>query len=189
MAKLALPQAVAKMYEILNPLEEDERDRALASVQAMLGMSGTVRAGGQNGGAGSNGGDGSAVTFNLTSSPKVAKWCQEHQLADEVLNELFHPSGDSVELFSRDFPGNTKSLQTQSCYLLAGVEAFLATGEPTVDDNRAMTLAKEAGCFDTNNNATYRKQLGNRMRGSKQNGFVLTAPGLRSAGELVREMA
>jgi hypothetical protein len=71
-------------------------------------------------------------------------------------------------------------------YLMQGFAAFLATGEASFSDKDARDLCEHFGCYDATNHAKYIKEFGNRITGSKNAGWKLTAPGLTAVAELLK---
>ena len=73
-------------------------------------------------------------------------------------------------------------------YVLTGIARLLATGEPSFDDKAARAACKNLGCLNETNHASYIKDRGNRMTGSKETGWKLTAPGLALGAALIKEI-
>lgn len=181
-----LPQIVNDVFVLLDPLESDDRRKVVASVMTLLGENAkTETIGGNTGGSGAEG----QVPQDDSLGPKVTRWMKQNSLTTEMIDEVFHRNGDQVEVISGEVPGGAKRKQTQNCYLIAGVRGFLETDDPSFTDADATELCKHMGCYDLKNHATNRNALGNSMAGSKDNGFTLPAPGLRAAGELVKQMS
>jgi hypothetical protein len=66
---------------------------------------------------------------------------------------------------------------------------LLATGNAKVDDETARDLCKKMGFFNEGNHAKYMKEKGNVLGGTKDAGWTLTTPGLKSGAEIVKGLA
>ncbi len=119
--------------------------------------------------------------------PKALKWIQKNEITRAQLEELFHLTGDTVEVTASEIPGASKRDMTINCYLLMGVRGLLQFDEPKLDESETLDLCKRLTAYDKNNHTTFRKNVGNRMTGAKPD-FVLTGPGERAGAELVKLM-
>lgn len=63
---------------------------------------------------------------------------------------------------------------------------MLASGEAKFTDKEARALCTSAGCYDGPNHASTLKARGNWFTGSKEKGWVLTAPGLKHGAALIK---
>lgn len=182
MAKPDLPDVMKKLFELLDPLEADDRDKVVKSAFALLGQPVKV------------GVAGSSVAPEVDPAPesglsigtKAARWMKQNGISSDQLSDVFHSGDDGVEVIAASVPGSSKAMQTQNCYLLVGIANFLAGDSPTFGDSEAVDLCKHMRCHDTNNHAGHRKSM--NLSGTKAKGWTLTAPCLRSAAELVKEM-
>lgn len=117
---------------------------------------------------------------------KAARWLSQNRIPPERMEEIFHIDGSNVELILVEMIGKSRREQTINCYLLEGLRSLIATGEPTLADSEVVALCKKYKCHDVANHAAYRRQSANYLAGDKDRGFVLSAPGLRAAAEIVR---
>ena len=65
---------------------------------------------------------------------------------------------------------------------------MVATGDSAFDDKSARALCKGSGCYSDANHSVYIKAKGNKLTGSKDSGWKLTAPGLKFGAELVKQI-
>jgi hypothetical protein len=72
---------------------------------------------------------------------------------------------------------------------MAGIAKLLEAGDSSFDDKAARELCKSAGCFDNTNHSKYLGDKGNEFAGSKDKGWVLTAPGLKRGAALVKKIS
>jgi hypothetical protein len=173
MATPSITQTVTDLFEILDPLSTDDRQRAIKAVFALLGDAPPVAV------ASSplvtqprtDGGGNQPALSGL--GPRAAMWAAQHRLDREVLERVFYFHDGKVDIHVTSVPGSSRREKTINCYLLVGARALLASDAPRFDDNHP----------------TYRGALGPRATGSRQDGFDLTGPGLKEAGELVASIA
>ena len=187
MAKTSMTSIMAKVHDLLEPLNSEERQKVVASALALLGEGGAGAAP-----KGSVGGAGAIVdTPDDTGGigPKALRWMKQHGVSQQDLEEVFHIDNDDVEVIAPAIPGKTKKEQTANAYVLSGARSLLATDSAAFGDGDAVDLCKHFGCYDGNNHTANRRSTGNRMSGDRKKGFMLPAPGLKAAAELVREMA
>jgi hypothetical protein len=180
-AELRLPDVVAKLYELLEPLDKSTRGKAIRSVLALFDD------------------DVSSVSVGISDSAPVTNsrfplgkrahaWAKRNSVTDEMLEQCFHFESGNVEMLTSP-PGANKREQTINAYLLVGLEAFLATDDPRFADGAAVAACRKHGCYDAGNHAQTRSLFGNRVSGSKESGFILTTPGLDQAAALVKSIA
>jgi hypothetical protein len=115
-------------------------------------------------------------------------WLSQASLSVQELDSIFHRSPLGVEFIAHSVPGKSKKDQVRSCYVLAGVQGLLKSGEARFADDDARAICRDLGCYDKANHATYVKALGNLVIGSKSTSYELTQPGLRAAAEIMKEM-
>lgn len=178
----SLTEAMAKVLEVLTPLESDERKRVVQAAFALLGEevpSKVPESAPKKGNPGSE-------DLALNVSPAAAAWLTKMRVTKEQLEQCVHFEEGKVTVIA--LPGGaTKRIdQVVHTYLMQGFAAFLAGGEGAFTDKDARELCEHFGCYDQTNHAKYLKEFGNRITGSKSTGWKLTAPGLAAAAELVR---
>lgn len=185
MADVADVAAVtASLYSILKPLESEDRRRVVKAALTLLGdadASSIDKAESVEVAPS----DGSPEGF----SPKVIGWLKKNNLDADALNNVFHVEGEVAEIIASEIPGKGGKEKTVNAYLLTGAKNFLTTGDGKFDDKSARDVCEALGCYNSTNHATYLKDRGNFLSGSKSTGWTLTAPGLKAVAELVREMS
>lgn len=187
MTKTSLTATMTKIHDLLESLSSEERHKVVASALALLGDASTASpVGGAAGGAGSA--DDPSGGMNGIG-PKAQRWMKQHNVTQEDIEQVFHVEKDDVEVIAPSIPGKTRREQTANVYILSGARALLATDSAAFDDADAVSLCKHIGCYDTNNHTANRRSTGNCMSGDRKKGFVLPAPGLKAAAELVRQLA
>ena len=180
-----LPEAVTKVYELLEPFEEPDRLRVLQSVLALFGGEPLAL-----GGASTTAIVGRASAESPSGHAKGSKgqaWLRKHALTEHQLETVFHLDG-SAELIASP-PGSTKREQTINAYLLLGAQELLSNDEAKFSEAAAVALCKKVGCHDPANHALTRSKFGNKITGSKEAGYALTIPGLDAAAAAIKALA
>ena len=178
-----IPKTAAAVFDLLDPLESDDRQKVIRGALAMLGD--PVSGGASTAGVYT---EDDSVDINGLG-PRARKWLQKYSISSEQLEHVFHFDGGNVELLDIEVPGNSKRQQTVNSYLLVGAKQFIATDEPKFDDKSAMEYCKRNGCHDSANHATNRNAIGNRVSGSKNTGYSLSVPGLKEAADVIKQAA
>jgi len=182
----SLPNIVNEMFELLEPIGSDERQRVVSSVMTLLGEVATPK----GNRPAQNGDDDHADEATIPGLGTAAKrWMKQNDLTAEMLEPIFHHEDGKVQVIAAEVPGGGKKGQTTNCYLLEGARCLLETDAPRFTDADAVDLCKSLGCHDKANHAANRKSLGNIVTGTKATGFTLPAPGLKAAAALIKEMA
>jgi len=184
MTKKTVTDVVSAIVEELTPLSSEERQRVIQASMTLLGEH--FANAGKGGGAQTH----TSGDANDNHLPHRARtWMQQNGLTNDDLHQVFHLSGEGVEVIAAGIPGKGRSEQVRNAYLLSGAARLLASGEPTFDDKAARALCESLGCYDSTNHAKYLKERGNEFTGSKDGGWTLTAPGLKRAAALVKELS
>lgn len=174
-----LPDVTAKIYQLLEPLDPDDRRKVVSAAFTLFGEQTPQKA---------NSTSLHRDEVRLPVGNNAKRWMQQNQIDETTLQDIFHVEPGNVEIIASDVPGSSKRAQTKNCYLLAGLRSLLANDQPGFQETDAVDLCKHLACFDSPNHANTRRELGNQVRGNKDSGFSLSAPGLRAAGELVKAM-
>lgn len=165
---------MVKIVELLTPLAAEERQRVIRASLALLGDSPALDLPEEEGDS------------ENTLPPRARNWLKQNGLSFGSLEEIFHFNGGIFEVIASDIPGKNDKEKTFNAYILTGISRLLSVGEPNFDDKQARQLCKSLGCLNEGNHSAYMKDKGNGMNGSKEKGWILTAPGLKQAAMLVR---
>ena len=175
-----LAQITSEVCKLVGSLSADERNRVMAAVAVLCGDTPTQAAT-----TTSSSSYGAGVDESIP--PKAQRWLVQCSLTYERVQEVFHVEGSKAEVIATEIPGKSKREQTANCYLFEGIRNLLSSGEPTIREPDAVALCRKYKCHDGTNHSSYRKQAGGWLAGNKDDGFVLSAPGLKAAGELLKE--
>jgi formylmethanofuran dehydrogenase subunit E-like metal-binding protein len=172
--------AMTKVVEVLSPLSSDDRARVISAALALLG---DVN---QKAPPASDGyiEDDSELG---AMSPRAKSWMNQNGISAGELQQVFHMVGGEAEVITA-IPGRNKKEQTYNAYVLTGLGRLLSTGSPVFTDKAARALCEAAGCYDRANHAAHLKDKGSEFTGSKEKDLTLTAPGLKRAAEIVKEL-
>jgi hypothetical protein len=182
---VSLPGITSSLYELLQPLEAADRQRAINAALTLLGDSKIpVDAGRQD----NEGGDDASGRSGHVHV-KARSWLRKYGVTEDQIEQVFQLDGETAEVIADDVPAKTFKEKTIQAYLLTGIGNFLKTGEVTFDDGAARAVCKHIGCLNEANHARYLDAKGNLFAGTKKSGWKLTAPGLRKGAELVQAIA
>jgi hypothetical protein len=178
MTKKTTTQAVTSIVKELSEFTSDERHRIVQASLMLLGEASVPQ-------RTSTGADGEEAEDNGLPA-KARSWMKQHNLTLEQLNQVFHFGDNGIDIIA-SIPGATKKQQVQNAYVLLGVARLLASGETKFDDMSARELCESGGFFDHTNHMKAMK--GSEFTGSREKGWVLTAPGLKHGASLVVELS
>jgi hypothetical protein len=173
---------VAKIVEMLTPFSSDDRHRIIRAALTLIGENPVSAAQEHHEDSGAGG-----ETDKLP--PRARTWVKQNEIRLEDLEQVFHFGEGNVEVVASEIPGKNNKEKTHNAYVLVGIAKLLATGDPSFDDKSARALCKSSGCYSDTNHATYLKNKGNRITGTKDQGWTLTAPGLKHGAALVKELS
>jgi hypothetical protein len=177
MGKTKSSDIVGKIVDLLTPLSSEERRRVVSASLTLLGEA-------TNASAATETEDGGTIT----TSGKAKAWQNQNKITANHLGQVFHCEDGKVEVIVGEMPGKNKKEKTLNAYVLAGIAQLLISGEAKFTDKDARALCSSAGCYDAPNHAATLKAKGNWFTGTKEKGWVLTAPGLKHAATLVRNL-
>jgi len=121
-------------------------------------------------------------------SPVAQKWLRRNGLSTKSLETIFSIGGDEIDLISESVPGGSKKSRMKSVALLANAAAYLASGAARITDEKFREALRHYDAYDPGNFATYLKDLGAELTGTKENGYALTPRGLAGAATLLKEI-
>lgn len=174
--------AMTKVVEILTPLSSEDRARVIRAALALLGD-------GQTHAASVSAFEESDDTIEFGPVPPRARnWMKQNGVSSAELQQVFHIVDGQADVIAT-VPGRNKKEQTFNAYILTGLGQLLLTGSPTFADRAARELCEAVGCYDSANHAAYLKDKGSEFAGSKDKGWTLTAPGLKRASDLVKDLS
>ncbi|MFO0994906.1 MAG: hypothetical protein U1E67_23585 [Hyphomicrobiales bacterium] len=177
-------ELVPQIVEMLSPFESSVR---LRIVNAALTMLGEVAAG-HSPNANAGGKESVLDSSDHSFGPKANIWLKQNELAADDIELVFHLGEGNVAFIGHEIPGKSKKEQTHNAYVLLGITRLIASGEAKFDDKDARAFCIDRGCYDGTNHATFMKDKGNSLTGSKDAGWSLTAPGLKQGAILVKQL-
>lgn len=180
-------EIVSEIVELLTPLDPSDRIRAIQASLVLLG---------ENPGAvprvdriNATGNASTSESDDISSLPQRAQtWIKQNSVSMAELEQVFHFEDGKASFIAGDIPGKNKKDKTYATYVLCGLSQLLSIGNAGFDDKSARALCESLGCYDQANHSSTIKERGNEFTGTKEKGWVLTAPGLKRAAELVKEM-
>jgi hypothetical protein len=179
MEKLKITEITAKVVELLEPYESQERQRI---VQASLTLLGDIFIAPRTVGQPSPIEESEIIS--LSDQAKI--WMKQNHVSEAELELVFHISEGKADVIVSEIPGKDVKAKTINAYVLQGLANFLVSGTPKFDDKSARALCMKSGCYSAANHAVYIKAVGNKLTGSKDSGWTLTSPGLKQGAELVK---
>ncbi len=189
MAKLKNTEATAKIVDVLTPFESAERQRIVHAVLTLLGESSVPTSQRKSDAAGGGDEHGGSHDASAASLPAKAKnWAKQNKLTSDEIQQVFHVENGVATVIAAAMPGKKKRGQTINAYVLRGIAALLSSGEASFDDKSAREVCNAQGCYDGPNHAVTMKSIGNKLTGSKDKGWTLTAPGLTYGAALIKGM-
>jgi len=180
-------EIVSEIVELLTPVESAERIKV---IQASLTLLGETLPGGHRNVHDASGDllDDSGSGLSI-SSVRARAWMKQNNVSPEELEQVFHLEDGGADVIAGEIPGKNKKEKALNAYVLVGLGKLLAAGNAAFDDKEARSLCESSGCYDQANHSSTIKDKGNEFTGSKEKGWTLTAPGLKRAALLVKEIA
>jgi hypothetical protein len=121
-------------------------------------------------------------------NPVALKWMRRTGLNPKSLQTLFSLGVYEIDLVAKTVPGRNKKQRMRSVLLLKGIAAYLGTGAPRITYEQLKEACLHYAAYDPANFAAYLKSFASEVAGTKEAGFTLTARGLNSGTELVKEV-
>ena len=169
--------AVRVIHKALGSLNPDERRRVISSAMALFGDA-AVRADIPR----EDVAQGSAGDDNVPNSVKI--WMKQNSITAEDIGRVFHKIDDAYSVIVSIIPGKNNREKVINAYLLEGVSKFLEKGEAVFEDKSARSVCERFGFYDSTNHSKYMKGHSEFVK-IKDRGWIITAPGLKSAARLV----
>lgn len=189
-------EAIGKLYEILKNLPNQSVERVL-SYMCRVFLKDTVKALG--------GMDKHNCNFenqNLSKAPIqdeneshnemnpiAVKWLKRNSVSIEELSLTFSVGLDEYDIVAKKIPGKSKKEKTKIIFLLMGAASYLKNGTLKFSHENAKETCQHYDAWDTDNFSTYLKTYVGEVSGNKSSGYILTARGLASATELIKQIA
>jgi hypothetical protein len=177
--------AVPKLVDLLVGLNSEERKRAISAAMTLLGDSPVATS---TAGASMPRGGREYAEAGDGISAKAVAWMTKSQITREQLEHVFSIDEKSIDVIAHKMPGDSKRKQTAEAYVIAGLMAYIQTGDLQFTDDAARDVCRKVACYDQANHANYMKAFANWIGGNK-NSWKLSNPGLTKAAEIVKTIA
>jgi hypothetical protein len=195
--------AISQVYSAIRSLDADAQQRVIDYVARKLDLTPIATKGGTS--SAQDRDDASAKDSSGTAaeeepaeaggdddlegiSPVAKKWMRRAGFSAEQLSKLFSLGVDEIDLVAKKVPGTSTRDKMRSVILLKGVAAYLGAGVARVTYDQVKEACLHYGVFDNTNFSKYLKSMAAEVSGTKESGYTVTARGLTSATELVREL-
>lgn len=179
MSEKSLTQAVTSIVQELTNFSSEDRHRIIAACMTLLGETPARFVSEEQPGESDLGGG-----FQFPA--KAQKWMQQHGLTSEKVDQVFHFGDDGPQIIAH-IPGASKKEQVRNAYVLCGIGRLLTNGETRFEDKVARRICESGGFFDSTNHMKYMKC--SEFTGSREKGWVLTAPGMNLGASLVTQLS
>lgn len=196
--------AISAVYTALKDLNQDAQNRVINYVSAKLGLN-RSQTDSHNLDDSENGDDDDyqmQTPKNETDlshkdtgqelegiSPVARKWMLRNGLSATALSSTFSLGVDEIDLVAKTVPGGkNKKEKMRSVFLLKGVAAYLGGGVARFTHEQAKETCLHYDAYDGKNFATYLKGMQSEVSGNKETGYQLSARGLASATEILKQL-
>jgi hypothetical protein len=120
----------------------------------------------------------------------VKPFLTANAITTDILEKVFHPTGPGAQLLAASMPGSGKANQLVSLSLLLCVKQALESGSFTCTLKELRELAAHYDCYDPPNFSSTLKNNKNYYKPrDKGADLELSGPGLRKAGETIKNIA
>lgn len=181
---MADSKPLMRLIEILEPLSSEDRLRNINAALTYFGDAGfspSGKPGAQHAPGDSSGDDGHFPAA-------IAARMKQHGISAEQAVHVFEfPEGEPFKILA--VPGKGKKQLTLNMYHLVGLGTFLETGKRDFADATARQYCKDYGCYDSPNHAAYLEEKHGAFTGDKNNGWMLTIPGIKVPAAMIKEVA
>ncbi len=134
MTKNTSIEVMAKIVDLLQPLETEERMRIIHAALTLLGDALVQNSVGSKLGHHESGSNADSIFPS-----RAHAWMKQYSISPENIQQVFHLVDGTAQVIASRIPGKKKE-QTLNVYILAGIAQLLATGDPTFDDKTARSL-------------------------------------------------
>lgn len=111
-------------------------------------------------------------------------------ITTDVLERVYHPAGPGAQLLAGEIPGNGKASKMINLSLLLCVKQALESGNFTCALKDLREMAMHYDCYDSPNFSSNLKSYKNYYKPRERGQHLeLSGPGLKKAGELIKEIA
>jgi hypothetical protein len=121
-------------------------------------------------------------------SPVAKKWMKRNGLQSTQLGAIFSLGVDEIDLVAKSVPGKGKKDRMRAVFLLKGIAAYLGGGAARFTHEQVKEACLHYDAFDAPNFASNFKSMSIDVSGAKESGYVLTAHGMASATDLLKQM-
>jgi hypothetical protein len=121
-------------------------------------------------------------------SAVARKWMRRNGLDANDLSKLFSLGIEDIDLVAKSVPGDSKKDRMRNVLLLEGVAAYLGSGVARFGHDKLKEACLHYDAFDNTNFAKYYRDFNSEVSGGKDSDYTLTARGLSSATELIKQM-
>lgn len=116
------------------------------------------------------------------------KWIRRSGLNTKELQNLFSLGIEEIDLVAKSVPGSSKRERMHNVVLLKGIAAYLGSGTPRMTYEQLKEACLHYNAYDMGNFASYLRSFSADAGGTKEAGYTLSARGLNSATELIKQM-
>jgi hypothetical protein len=187
------------VYEALQPLDEQARERVWTYVSQRLAMRTTderqdaprtnppkITSVEQQEPPGDDPGEDGGALDGV--SPVAVKWMKRSGFSADCLSRVFSIGLDEIDLVASSVPGSSKRERLHNVFRLSAMAAYLSSGAARVSAEELKEACQHYDAYDVANHAKNLKALGREISGTKESGYTLTATGITGATKLIKDM-
>ncbi|BBO32591.1 hypothetical protein [Lacipirellula parvula] len=121
-------------------------------------------------------------------SPVAKKWMRRSGLSINELGQIFSLGVDDIDVVAKSVPGSSVRERVRSVTLLKGLTSYLSSGVARITSEQIKEACLHYDAYDGGNHSKYIKSIAAELNANKVGEFTLTARGITSATELVKQM-